>query len=293
MRALFVWVLCFIPVSAASGPSAYQASIENWRKEREQRLKAPDGWLTVAGLFWLKEGENRAGSDPAYEIVLPDKRAPRRLGVFDFHDGKTTFRVASGAHVAVNGKPVLTADLAPDSSGRPDLLQTGDFTMFVIKRGPKYGIRLRDLHSAMRNDFHGLDWYPVQQKLRIVANFTDHPSSTTIPIPNVLGQTEQQPSPGYATFELGGKAYRLDPVLEGNRLFFIFRDTTAGKTTYGAGRFLYTELSKDGKVVLDFNKAENPPCAFTPYATCPLPPKQNRLPLAIEAGEKKYAATAH
>jgi uncharacterized protein (DUF1684 family) len=288
MRAFFLVILCCFPALAGSAPGGYEASIETWRTQREQKLKAPDGWLTVAGLFWLKEGENRAGSDPNYEIVLPEGRSPRRLGVFDFHDGKTHFRIASGAHVTVNGKPILTADLASDDSGRPDLLQSGDFTMFVIKRGPKYGIRLRDLHSSMRNEFHGLEWYPVEPKLRIVANFTAHPAPTTIPIPNILGQTEQQQSPGYATFQIAGKTYRLDPVLEDNQLFFIFRDTTAGKTTYGAGRFLYADPPKDGKVILDFNKAYNPPCAFTPYATCPLPPKQNRLAVAIEAGEKKY-----
>ena len=272
----------------AAGESTYVTSIKNWRKEREEKLRAPAGWLTVAGLFWLKEGENRAGSDPSSEIVLPDKRSPQKLGVFDFHNERTTFRAAPGAHVTVNGKAVTTAELAPDSSGHPDMLQSGDLTMFVIKRGPKYGIRLRDVHSSMRETFHGLDWYPVKAEYRIVANFTSHPKPATIPIPNILGQTEQEPSPGYATFQLAGKTYRLDPVLEGDRLFFIFRDATSGRSTYGAGRFLYTDLAKDGKLVLDFNKAENPPCAFTPYATCPLPPKQNRLSATIEAGEKKY-----
>ena len=262
--------------------------METWRKEREQRLKANDGWLTVAGLFWLKEGENRAGSDPSFEIVLPQGRAPTRIGVFDFANGQTRFRVASGAHVTVNGNPVTTADLKSDADDRPDLLQFGDFTMFVIKRGPKYGIRLRDLHSPMREQFNGLHWYPVKEQYRVVAKFVPYDHPQKIAIVNVLGQTDYEPSPGYVVFQLMGHSYRLDPVTEGDLLFFIFRDQTAAKTTYGAGRFLYAEPAKEGKVVLDFNKAVNPPCAFTPYATCPLPPKQNRLQVKIEAGEMRY-----
>ena len=160
-----------VVLAAAAFPAGtYQASVESWRKEREQKLKAPDGWLTVAGLFWLHDGENRVGSDPSFEIVLPAKRSPERVGVIDFKDGKTSFRVASGAHVAVNGKPVLTAVLKPDSEGSPDLLQFGDFTLFVIKRGPKYAIRLRDLHSQMREQFGTLHWYPVKEQYRVVAN---------------------------------------------------------------------------------------------------------------------------
>ena len=266
----------------------YQASIESWRKDREERLKSKDGWLTVAGLFWLKDGENRVGSDPASEIVLPPDRAPSRVGIFDFQGGKTRFRIATGAHVTVNGKPVLTADLKPDTSGTPDLMQFGDFTMFVIKRGPRYAIRLRDLHSKMRDDFSGLHWYPPKEAYRVIAKWVPYDQPQKIAIPNVLGQTEYEQSPGYAVFQLMGHSYRLDPVLEGDQLFFIFRDQTSSKTTYGAGRFLYADLAKEGKVVLDFNKAINPPCAFTPYATCPLPPKQNRLAVKIEAGEMRY-----
>ena len=274
--------------AAVFAAGSYQSSVESWRTEREQKLKAPDGWLTVAGLFWLQDGENRVGSDPSFEIVLPAQRSPERVGVFDFKGGKTSFRVASGAHVAVNGKPVLTAVLKPDSEGSPDLLQFGDFTLFVIKRGPKYGIRLRDLHSQMREEFGGLHWYPVKEQYRVVAKWASYDRPQKIPVPNVLGQTEYEPSPGYAEFQLMGHGYRLDPVLEGDQLFFVFRDLTSTKTTYGAGRFLYAALPKEGKVVLDFNKAYNPPCAFTPFATCPLPPKQNRLPVKIEAGEMRY-----
>lgn len=274
--------------AVALAASDYRASMESWRADSERKLKAPDGWLSVAGLFWLKEGENRIGSDPSLPIVLPPKRSPALVGAFDLKDGKIGFRIAPKVHVMVNGKPVLTAAMKPDSEGKPDLLQFGDFTMFVIKRGNRYAIRLRDLHSQMREEFTGLHWYPVDEKLRVVAKWTAYPSPRNLAVPNVLGETANEPSPGYAEFSLGGSSYRLDPVLEGDQLFFIFRDLTSAKTTYGAGRFLYADLPKDGKVVLDFNKAYNPPCAFTPYATCPLPPKQNRLPVKIEAGELRY-----
>ncbi len=287
MVRLWAAVLGAATIMAAADAS-YPASIATWRQTREERLKAPDGWLTVAGLFWLKEGENRVGSDASYEIALPAGRAPSRVGIFDFHAGKTSFRVASGAHVYVNGKPIVTAELKPDSAGKPDMLQIGDFTMFVIHRGDRYAIRMRDQQSQMRREFKGLHWYPVQEKYRVAARFVSYEQPKKIPIPNILGETEMQPSPGYAEFELMGKPYRLEPVLEGDQLFFIFRDATAGKSTYGSGRFLYSDLPKDGKITLDFNKAYNPPCAFTPFATCPLPPKQNRLAIAIEAGELKY-----
>ncbi len=282
MRLLMIAALL-----AAASP--YKQSVEKWRQERETSLKADDGWLTVAGLFWLHEGDNLCGTGPKAEVALPAGRAPASLGVFQFHGGKTTFRAVPGLAVRINGKPALgPVDLKSDVQGSADLLSFADFTMFVIQRGPKFGVRFRDLHSEMRRDFHGLKWYPVKDGFRIAAKFTPYGKPQTISVPNILGQTESQPSPGYATFRWKDQNYRLDPVLEDNQLFFIFRDRTSGNTTYGAGRFLYSDMPKEGKVILDFNKAYNPPCAFTPYATCPLPPKQNRLTTAIEAGEMKY-----
>jgi uncharacterized protein (DUF1684 family) len=276
-------------IMAASLPVSYKQAIDKWREERETRLKADDGWLTVAGLFWLHDGDNPCGSDPKAEIQLPAGRAPASVGAFRFHKGDTSFRGAPGLAIRMNGKPAVgTVDLKSDAGGGPDIVSFADFSMFVIKRGPKFGVRMKDIHSEMRRDFHGLKWYPVKESYRVVAKFTPHGRTESIPIPNILGQTENEPSPGYATFRLKDREYRLDPVLENNQLFFIFRDQTSGKTTYGAGRFLYSEMPKEGKVVLDFNKAYNPPCAFTPYATCPLPPAQNRLNVAIEAGELKY-----
>jgi uncharacterized protein (DUF1684 family) len=268
--------------------AAYQAEIEKWREAREARLKADDGWLTVAGLFWLKHGDNTVGTDPSSDLVLPKGSAPAKVGVLDFHDGITSFQAASGVSVTLDGQPAKSGVLKPDSSGSPDLLSVNELTMFVIERGERYGIRLRDKNSLMRKAFKGLKYYPPKEGYRVVGKFVSYDPPKTIPIPNILGQVEQTPSPGYVVFTLKGRECRLDSITEGDTLFFIFKDLTSGKETYPPGRFLNTEMPKNGEVILDFNKAYNPPCAFTPYATCALPPEQNKLAIAIEAGELRY-----
>ena len=280
-----------LAVAAAAG-TPYVAEVEQWRAKREERLKADGGWLTVSGLFWLKDGANTLGSAPGNDIVLPAS-APARLAVVDFTGGKATVRVEPGVRVLSGDKPVTTMELKADTaSGGPDVLVHGPLSLQVIERGGRYGIRLKDNQSPRRREFAGLQWYPVNQAHRLTARFVPHAAPKTIPIANVLGQEDQQPSPGYVVFTLGGKELRLDPILEApdaKELFFIFKDKTAGRDTYPAGRYLYTELPKDGVVTLDFNKAYSPPCAFTAFATCPLPPPQNRLTVRIEAGEKKPA----
>lgn len=267
--------------------NGYEASIARWRQDREAALKADGGWLTVAGLFWLKDGVNSAGAGANSAIQLP--RGPAHLGEFDFRDGKITFRADPAVTVNVNGKPAKEAPLRSDTDpDGPDRVSVDDLTMFPIHRGQRYAIRLKDKESEFRRSFTGLHWYPVRPEYRVVARFVSYDTPHTMVVPNILGETEEQPTPGYAAFTLHGHEYRLDPVLEENQLFFIFRDQTSGKETYGSGRFLYADMPKNGQVILDFNKAYNPPCAFTPYATCPLPPKQNRLAVRIEAGELKY-----
>jgi len=275
-------VLCLM----AAAPS-YQNSVDHWRQDQEAALKADDGWLTVVGLFWLKEGANTVGSDPASDIPLP--RGPARAGVFEFHGGNATFQPASDAGALVNGQPATAAaQLKADTEGKADIVEIGDLDMFVIHRGNRYGIRLRDKQSKLRKDFTALHWYPVKDEYRVTADFVAYDAPRMIPVPNILGETSLEASPGFVVFSLHGQLYRLEPVVEDKELFFIFRDLTAGKETYPSGRFLHSELPKDGKVVLDFNKAYNPPCAFTLYATCPLPPRQNRLQIHIEAGELNY-----
>jgi uncharacterized protein (DUF1684 family) len=282
-----------VALAASAADASYVAEIETWRAAREQRLRADGGWLTVSGLDWLKDGPNTFGSAPGSDIKLPAS-APARAGVIDFTSGKAILRPAAGAAILAGGKPasdgmVLRADTA---EGGPDVLVMGPVSLQVIERGGRYGVRMKDNDAERRRNFPGLTWYPVTPAGRVAARFVPHAKPTTIPIANVLGQEDQLASPGYVTFNWNGTDVRLDPVLESadaKELFFIFKDATSGRDTYPAGRYLYTELPKDGTVVLDLNKAYSPPCAFTPYATCPLPPPQNRLKVRLEVGEKKPA----
>ena len=258
---------------AVFAATTFDTEIAEWRKQRVERLKADGGWLTVAGLSWLHEGANTFGKDAANEVVVPD--GPARAGTFELKSGKVTVKMDGNER-----------ELWPDSL---DVAQVGRVKLYVIKRGEKYGIRMKDPDSEYRRQFHGIENYPAKPDYRVAAKWVDE--AKEIPILNIIGITEPMKSPGIAVFRLGDKEYRLRPVLEtadAKELFYIFKDETSAKETYAAGRFLYSEMPKDGAVVLDFNKAYNPPCAFTPYATCPLPPAENRLAVRIEAGEKKY-----
>lgn len=277
MRIVIALLACFSAGTAAdpSNPE-YVKSIEQWRAAHADKLKSDSGWLNVAGLYWLKEGTNRAGTDPASEVVLP--HGPKDAGVFTLRSGSVTYR-GSGPDEASHDSKVLRPNA--------DVISIGRLKLFVIVRSEKIGLRMRDPQSKMLNEFSGLKWYPVQPEGRIVAKFVDEPKK--IRVPNVLGQNNDDESPGYALFEWKGKQVKLYPTRDEKRLFFIFRDKTSGHGTYGAGRFLYADLPKNGSVVMDLNKIENPPCAFTPFATCPLPPKENRLDLKIEAGERDYS----
>ncbi len=269
---------------------SYKESIEEWRRNREARLKADDGWLTVAGLFWLSDGDNKAGTGEENIVQLPAASKQKTFGVFHREGAKTVFQPAAGVQATLNGQPVTgPVAMGSDENGaKPDLLASGDVTMFVIKRGERFAIRMRDKNSTMRREFTALHWYPVREDYRVEAKWVAYDKPKHIAIPNILNEVESQPSAGYAVFQLQGKEFSLEPVVEGNELFYIFKDLTAGKETYPAGRFLYSEMPVNGKVLLDFNKAYNPPCAFTPYATCPLPPKQNRMQTRVEAGELNY-----
>ncbi len=220
--------------------------------------------------------------------LRPLQAKERSVGVFEFQSGSVTFQAALGAEVTLDGKSVITTPLKTDVPGPPDLLRVRDLTMLVIQRGNRFGIRVKDKNSEARRAFNGLRYFPVNPRFRIEARFAPYEPVKTIAIPNILGQIDKETSPGYVVFNLGAREYRLTPVNSGDMLFFIFKDLTSGRETYPAGRFLFTDLPKDGKVVLDFNKAVNPPCAFTEFATCPLPPEQNHLPIRIEAGEMRY-----
>jgi uncharacterized protein len=271
----------------------YRQKIETFRKERNEGLKREDGWLTLVGLFWLKPGENRLGSDPGNAVILPEGKAPALAGVLTREGDKVHLTVEPGVALTADGKEIKPGqpgiDLQIDASGKPTVLELGSLNFYVIKRGDRLGVRIKDRQSPLRASFKGLDTYPIRPEWRIVARFEPY-KDKKIPIANIVGLVEDNPSPGAVVFEWQGKTYRID-ALEGSPeggLFLVFGDKTNGKETYGAGRFLDTDPPKDGKVVVDFNTAYNPPCAFTAFATCPLPPAQNKLAVAIEAGEKDF-----
>ena len=269
------------------GPAEYRAEIEKYRHDRIVELTAPDGWLAVRGLFWLHEGANTAGSDPASEIKLPPRTA-KRVGVFTLANGQTTFTADSSAQVTAGGKPVTTMTLA---RGGPASISTDGVVIAAIRRGDKVGLRMWDPESPNRTGFKGLKYFPLSSAYRFRGKFTAYDKLKPVPVPNVLGQIVTMESPGFVEFAIKDKSYRLEPVYETSRhedLFFIFKDLTSKAETYEAGRFLHTPVPKDGVVDLDFNRAYNPPCAFTEFATCPLPIKENQLQVRIQAGELRH-----
>jgi uncharacterized protein (DUF1684 family) len=268
-----------------AGFDEYVRAVEAWRAHLEADLRAGDGWLTLVGLHWLQEGANRVGNDPTAEVPLP--RGSREVGTIYFTPGTARFAPAPGAEVRINGRPAHAQILRPQP-GEYDTVSSGGVTFFVIRRGEKYGVRVRDESSASRRAFTGLRWYPIREDYRVKARFVPHPKPASIMIANVLGVVEPWPTPGKVVFTLAEREFTLHPVLDGpeaKELFFIFRDGTTGSDTYAGGRFLYAAMPENGEVLLDFNKAHSPPCAFTAFATCPLPPKENALPIRVEAGE--------
>jgi uncharacterized protein (DUF1684 family) len=291
MRDFLVSTLAAVATVGVVDP-AYVREIESWRRERLARLTADGGWLTVAGLVWLKPGANTFGADAASDVILPAHSAPPRAGAFVLDQGHVRVEVQKGAVVTLGGKPVTNADLRSDAGGAaPDILSLGALTLQIIDRGGRLGVRVKDSKNEARARFKGLQYFPIDPRYRVVATFVPNAKPVSIKVPNVLGMVESMPSPGTASFTIPGAPaappLHLDAVLEPGEteLFFIFRDQTAGKTTYGAGRFLYADPPVNGKVVLDFNRAYSPPCAFTAHATCPMPPASNKLPVPIEAGE--------
>ena len=279
---------------APTADASYRAEIETWRAARAARLQAPDGWLSVIGLYWLEPGPNAVGSSPDSRVRLPG--VPPKLASIALPPagaaGTATLTPADAEGLTADGKPVSgPIALSTDADAQPTMLARGTLLFYLIQRGDRVGVRVKDSASEARRSFHGIPSFPIDPAWRIEARFEPYDPPKSISVPNVLGQQDPEPSPGALVFERDGKTYRLDPVLERGETdyFVIFGDRTNGTDTYGAGRFLYVAPPVGGKTVIDFNKAYNPPCVFTEYATCPLPPPQNKLPIRIEAGEKEYA----
>jgi uncharacterized protein (DUF1684 family) len=278
----------------APAADSYLHRIESWHARRVERLRAPDGWLSLIGLPWLKEGANTVGSAADNDIVIA--KAPARLGTVTLADGRATIALDAASGATIDGAAARRADLLDDSHERPTTIAFGTVSFYLIDRNGRKGLRIKDSEADTRRHFLGIDSYPVDPSWRVEAQWVPYDSPHTLEIPNVLGQIDRMPVPGKAVFERDGKRYELLPVLEdpqADAVWFIFADATTGTQTYGGGRFLYADLPRDGRLVIDFNKAYNPPCAFTAYATCPLAPPENRLKLAVTAGEKKYRGGPH
>lgn len=250
---------------------AYNSEISSWHNKRIQNLKKETGWLNLAGLYWLKQGINSFGSDTSNDIIFPSG-APLKIGTIILTDSVAQLKTNDNVNVTINTAKVKEVLLLNDLSGNPTIMSTGQYKWFIIKRGSRYGIRLRDLNSPAVKSFPGIETYPVVKSWRIEAAYNKYPVSRKIIVPTILGTIEETVVNGNLSFTKDGKPYSLVPIIEDNSFFIIFADETNGEETYGAGRFLYTSLpDSNGKVILDFNKAYNPPCAFTEYATCPLP----------------------
>lgn len=266
--------------------AAYIKSIEQWQQQRVERLKSKTGWLNLAGLYWLEEGENSFGSDPSNKVVFPEK-ADGFCGTLTLQEGKVNLQVKKGVEIAIDDSLVYQADLNHDQEKNTTYLQQGDLVWYIIKRGEKYGIRMRDYKHPRLQKLDHIPAYPIQTGYVVEATLHpfDEPRSMTVATP-LEGFTEEYQCPGELHFKIRKQDLVLYPFTSGNGYFLVIADETTGMDTYGAGRFMYTLPDSTGRIILDFNKAYNPPCAFSPYATCPMPPRENFLPIAIEAGEK-------
>jgi uncharacterized protein (DUF1684 family) len=278
-------------LAAAVGLRAgnYEEDLNAERSARVQRLTAPDGWLSLIGLHFLAACDNTLGSAADNQIVLA--AGPARLGnVAVDASGRARLQVTPGVDVRVNGAPVLATELGDGRTGRPVTVTCGTVSFFVIERGGRLALRVRDTESRRRQQFAGIEYYPTDPTWRIEAAWEPYERPREVPIKNILGQESKALVLGRAVFTRGGHTIGLLPLQESpdDPLFFVISDLTSGEETYAAARFVYADPPRDGRVVLDFNRAINPPCAFTPFATCPLPPKENEMPIAVTAGEKVY-----
>jgi len=278
--------------------ATFEKDVMDWRNARVARLRKPDGWLSLVGLHWVEPGVHQVGKADANDIQL--RTGPAKLGTLTLKDGKATLKPNPAAGVTIDGKPVvgevaLRSDATTDPNG-PTIVSfnKGTANFQLIERSGRFALRVKDANAPTRTGFVGIDYFDADPAWRFNAKFEPHPKGKTIQIASVINTIDPMINSGTVTFQKDGKTYKLEVVDEGDgALFLIFADRTNGKTTYGAGRFLYAEPVKNGMTVVDFNKSYNPPCVFTHYATCPLPPPENRLDLVITAGEKSYRGAVH
>lgn len=292
---LSLFLICITLSCGTQQEHAYKNEIEEWHKQRVERLSRPDGWLSLAGLFWLKNGENTFGSGQENDITFP-KSAAEQMGVFILSGRQVTMRVNPGVKIFIDSSLVTETLIKSDQVEDTTIPAYNNLSWYVIERGERIGIRLKDTENPARLNFKGIDRFPVDKKWCVQAKFEIFDSLKTISIPSRAGTMSEETIPGVLHFEIKGKQLSLEPFgdFDSKRFFIVFADVTSGHETYGGGRFLYIDApDSNGTTIVEFNKAYNPPCVFTEFATCPLPPSQNRLPIKIEAGEKAYAGTEH
>jgi uncharacterized protein len=292
---LLTFALLLAPLWAADSPhapdAAYQKDYDKWKADLVDDLK--QNWLPLAGLFWLKPGENSFGSDTSNAVVFP--KGPGHAGVFTLQGKDVSVKFSSDAHAVIDGKPATTAKLDPDISGHRTVVEMGSLHFHVIVRGARVGIRLKDMESDAVKNYRGPIFFPVDLSYRVTASWVPSDGKKTVDVPTVLGDVNPTPVPGTVVFKINGQEVELTALggSPAKGLSFVFNDLTAKTDTYPGGRFLDTDPVTNGVVVIDFNRAYNPPCAVTPYATCPLAPKENRLTMAIPAGEKYDRTHGH
>jgi uncharacterized protein len=278
--------------ATAAQAAAEQAAVLAWRAQRVAALTSDTGWLTLTGLYWLKPGDNSFGRAAGNALRLDKPALAATAGSFVLSGAQVRFVARPGSGVTHDGAPVGTLDLVSDAHGEPTVLESGSLRFFVIDRVGHIGVRVRDLDNPRRRSFRGFEYFPISSDWAVHARFERYVPARRIRIVNILGMEDEMPSPGAVVFMKDGREWRLDTVLEepgDPELFIMFADATSGHETYGAGRFLYIPMPQGDTALVDFNEAFNPPCAVNDFATCPLPPYQNRLKLRVAAGEKNYA----
>lgn len=277
-----------LPADAAM--TEHQQEIAAWRDARTARLTAPDGWLSLVGLHWLPPGKAQTlGHGDSNDIDLG--RGPPQLGTLTWIDGRAHFKAAADAGTAVDGKPVDELDLGEAGDQPAPIVRFGNASFQLIERAGKFALRVKDNDAPTRSGFAGIPYFDIDPTWRIDARFEAHAEPRTIEVATVVGTLEEYPNPGRIVFERDGRTHAIEALVEEgtDQYFLIIADRSSGKETYGMARYLYAGPPVDGRIVVDFNKAYNPPCAFTAYATCPMPPQGNRLDLYVAAGEKTYA----
>ncbi len=275
--------------------SSFLAAEDEWRAERDRELRSPDSWLTIAGLFWLKEGENAFGTAPSNAIVLPPGSAPERAGIFNLDEGVISVEAAAGASLKVNGKSAEKTVLKDETQGVADVVGCGRLSLWIIKRDTRYAVRLRDPDHPAFKAFTKLDYFPASAEYRITGEFRPLSKPEAIRVEAKIVGTTEMTAVGRVLFAFRGEKYEVEAwrgEIEGT-IHLVLGDSTNGRETYGGGRFLDAALLEGGKADLNFNRLYNPPCVFSSFATCPLPPRGNRLPFRVEAGEKMYYGAGH